>query len=126
MADLIIVSSDTLQTKNNSTKSKSSGGLSKVDNYTKLNSEESLSERYRFIYPSIEIPGEIVVKTYLTTMGSLDHSQLIAVIILAIVGLIIFSYLLTRKILPALGILKNRYFVEENDAQISNENNIQS
>lgn len=74
----------------------------------------------------MQIPGDILVTTYLTTMASLDYSQLIAVIVLSIVGLIIFSYLLTRKILPALGILKNRYLVEENDPQVIEDNNVAS
>lgn len=47
----------------------------------------------------------------------MTFTQLIIVIILGFIALVVFIYLLLRKILPLLGILKNRYLVEENEQQ---------
>jgi hypothetical protein len=47
----------------------------------------------------------------------MTFAQFIIVIILGFIALVVFIYLLLRKILPLLGILKNRYLVEENEQQ---------
>lgn len=69
-------------------------------------------ERYRFIYPGTEIPGEIVNNGLIDT---LDYSQIITILFLIAVSIILLGCICTRKILPMLGFLKNHYLVEEND-----------
>lgn len=47
----------------------------------------------------------------------MTFTQILLVALVAFIAFIIFVYFLLRKILPLLGILKNRYLVEENEQQ---------
>ena len=43
---------------------------------------------------------------------------MVTIIFLTVVALIVVTYICSRKILPMLGILKNRYLIEENEPQL--------
>ena len=74
--------------------------------------KEEFLERYRFIYPGTEIPGEIVNTGII---DKLDYSQIVTILFLIAVCIILLGCVCTKKILPMLGFLKNHYLVEEND-----------
>jgi hypothetical protein len=82
--------------------------------YGLTNASES-AERYRFIYPLVQIPEELLSASYIDHISNLDVSQIAIIILLAIVAFTIIIYVVLRKLLPLLGILKNRMLVEERE-----------
>lgn len=70
----------------------------------------------------MEIPGEIVSKGYINAM---TPPQLALLAVAALLGLAGVVYFTLRKILPLLGILKNRLLVEEDGGEMA-ENKVGS
>ena len=71
---------------------------------------ESLNEHYRFIYYEQTVPAEVFLELSIHDM-KLQTFIIVSVVVVA--ALVIIAYIFVKWIVPAIGKLKNRMFVEE-------------
>ena len=80
--------------------------------------EKKIKEHYRFIYYEQTAPAEVFIKM---SLSSLNIFLVIVLIVALILGIIAIGYVFMKWIVPGIGKLKNRVFVEEQGEDKNNE-----